>query len=1118
MDGSGIERARRRRAPRALNVRLLNRILAVALVASLVGHFVHEFQLKRNASAFLRQADRAEEQGHLDQSALYLSRYLAYEPNDIDILARYGLTLEKIADAPKMRWTALAVLEQVVQKDPDRRTERRKLIDVAISLGQYGEAIKHLETLLPTSSPPHEIEQLLGVCQEMIGEYAKAAVSFEQASAHAPACLDSYVRLAQLYRRRLDRPDEADEVMNRLVQKNEASFEAHLLRALYRRENGALDGASRDITRACELAPKESRVLLAAAELAQLRGDFAEARRLLQQAIALHPDAERAYRLLAEVEVRSQRLDAALDAVRHGMRAAPNSLELLPLYGELLIDRDRTEEAAEVLARLRRTLSSTALTDYLDARLYMQQKRWTQAARLLEERCGSLAGAPPTLTARIYVALGDCYEQLGDPDMQREAYRRAVVHDGQFAPARAGYGAALLAADRLEEAAVELRQLVALPDAPDSSFTSLARVLYLRTLRLEPDKRDWREIEHHLERAARAPAEMPRVVALRADVLVAQGQPAAARVLLTDARDGAIEVAAYWIALAEFEERQGLWPVAAQTLHEAEHRLGDRPELRLALMRHWGRCGKPDALSSLARTEKKLESFGPDEQSRLQRALADAYAKAGSRWDAERVARQLAARLPHDLRSRSLLFDLALQVGREPAMEQAVTELRKVEGDDGALWKYADAARLTLLAQRGDRTRIPLARNQLNVVGKRRPNWPRVPLLEAALDELEGKLDHALTCYLRAVELGDVQPTIVARLGQLLFDRGRYRESGQVLRRLQERGELRGATARLATEAALRNRETDRALALAPLAVPWPPRNVRDFLWLADVFDAAEQRSSAEAMLRQAVEIRGGTPESWSALVAALHRWGRDPEAEAAVQAARKSVTKDQLPRVLARCYESLDQPDRARSLYQEALQASPRDLALLSETAAFYVRVGDGVHAEPLLRQLMDAGHDVPQDGIAWARRNLALTLATRGSDAECREALALLDRNEETYPRRVEDTRARALVLAARAATQPDAIRMLEESRVQRPLSATEQIRLSELYASVGDRTKARALLLDALVANSRDPHILVQGIETLLRWGETDEAGNWVEKLEHVAPSAPETKRLRTELGAH
>ena len=43
-------------------------------------HFLHGFQVKRNASAFLRRADQTEEQEDLRLAAAYLSGYLAFVP------------------------------------------------------------------------------------------------------------------------------------------------------------------------------------------------------------------------------------------------------------------------------------------------------------------------------------------------------------------------------------------------------------------------------------------------------------------------------------------------------------------------------------------------------------------------------------------------------------------------------------------------------------------------------------------------------------------------------------------------------------------------------------------------------------------------------------------------------------------------------------------------------------------------------------------------------------------------------------------------------------------------------------------------------------------------------
>src|SRR5205807_521703 len=84
------------------------------------------------------------------------------------------------------------------------------------------------------------------------------------------------------------------------------------------------------------------------------------------------------------------------------------------------------------------------------------------------------------------------------------------------------------------------------------------------------------------------------------------------------------------------------------------------------LIGHWAHRGGASALAELTRLEKKLAALSPEDTNLLQRALAEAYLKTGNRWDAERVARRVAARLPRSLRSRSFLFDLALQAGRAP--------------------------------------------------------------------------------------------------------------------------------------------------------------------------------------------------------------------------------------------------------------------------------------------------------------------------------------------------------------------------------------------------------------------------------------------------------------------
>src|SRR5262249_53159209 len=96
-----------------LNHKLLVRVLVGLAFACTTTHLVHAYQLRRNAPALVQQAERAAQKGRLERAATYLYDYLSYEPGNTEALARYGLTLDKLARTVKARERAAAILEQV---------------------------------------------------------------------------------------------------------------------------------------------------------------------------------------------------------------------------------------------------------------------------------------------------------------------------------------------------------------------------------------------------------------------------------------------------------------------------------------------------------------------------------------------------------------------------------------------------------------------------------------------------------------------------------------------------------------------------------------------------------------------------------------------------------------------------------------------------------------------------------------------------------------------------------------------------------------------------------------------------------------------------------------------
>src|SRR5262249_40866009 len=153
-----------------------------------------------------------------------------------------------------------------------------------------------------------------------------------------------------------------------------------------------------------------------------------------------------------------------------------------------------------------------------------------------------------------------------------------------------GLASALVALGKLDQAIDLYRQL--LPAAP-ALRVEVARLLLLRNARLPQDQRRWEEVEDLLRDAASAEPDRAEVTVLRAEELAGKGDVAAARALLTAARDRRPEEVPLWTALAGLEERYGEPATALALLGQAVERLGDRVELRLARAGHWAKHAGP---------------------------------------------------------------------------------------------------------------------------------------------------------------------------------------------------------------------------------------------------------------------------------------------------------------------------------------------------------------------------------------------------------------------------------------------------------------------------------------------------------------------------------------------
>jgi tetratricopeptide (TPR) repeat protein len=1019
---------------RSLNVKFLV-FLVVGFVLSGTGvHFLHAYQVKRNAKALLELADREavladrsaesanwlEERSHLLAATNYLSRYLAHKPRDVDALVNYGLFLERIAKAPGFTpqneafGRAFRAFDKILGLDPGQFDIRWKLARMTAMVERYSDAEAHLKILykaLPTDAKPKqkaELQRMLGQCCEAsrkfegsskdpqgAKEYFEESIqSYRETSIQdAPDQIQSYVALANLYRQRLNNPEEADKKMNELIKKDESSFLVYLARASYWKDNLFPEKSAKEIERAYaedieqayksapdyelalddDLPPDGARVFLLFAELARDRGKLARdakeaakafqvARGALKRGLQFFSKSPDLYQLLAEVELADNKSEEAKVWLKRGLKDLPEHPRLLWALANLALDEgknDQDQELSNAIARMEKAGVLSGQVAYLKGRIQMNQQHWHQAIQILEQIRPGLMKIPDVvnMVKQIDLCLGRCYSQLDEPDLAYVAYRRALEPDPLDIPACLGMSSALLAMGRIDEAIETYRRIVA--KSPLAKLET-ARLLIGKNLDFAKEQRQGRKIDEYLNDATVAKAFPVDVILLRADFLAAQGKLDEARDLLSHQEP---EVAEIWMALAKLLNGQGKSDAALMILDEADkqlgHRVADRVALRLARADYWSNQEASVAKPALAKLEKDLQQFSSEDSRQILRGLASSYARVREMGEVKRLWNQLAKEQPDDLNIHLILFDIALGSGDRPAIDDVMEKIENIAGSDGTPTQFCKARYLIWQAaetrrdQKGDEASQGLlaeARKLLKKMAERRPLWSGIPLCEAWIEEVkqssvpEKERDYgkAMEDYGQAIRQGERNPAVAIHLAQLL-----YKDTETKARDLAANGKPDEAVA--AVRAYLEMNTSK-----------WPERTAR-LLLAAQLLDTLSQAFPAQKSFAAAAEklyreLTAAKPDQILLLVSFLEIQGRYDDAEklygdVIAKDPNNYVALNNLAWLLALRGHNADE---ALKLISRAMEIAGPLPELLDTQAVTYMALGDAEKAVQVLQQVM--------------------------------------------------------------------------------------------------------------------------------------------------------------------
>jgi tetratricopeptide (TPR) repeat protein len=1069
---------------KTFNLRFVGCLLLALLVLGTGVHFLHAFQVKRNAGSLRARAEQAQQEDDPQVAAEYYERYLGLVPGDTEALANFALMLaeDRLATSRQKRIRACDLLERVVRSDPQRDDVRRQFARLAMGLGRFADAKENLTALLKTAPADGELIFRLGQCEEADGRYSTAATLYQKAIAGGKDQADkwvikSQVRLASLLRRRLEKPAAADKVISELARR----------------------------------APDDADAILVAAEAAVDKGDLKSARQWLERAANRHPQDARLTIALAQLAARSGKRQEAISRLREALPSLSTGRgQVLLVLADMLLDENNLEEARSTIARLEREQAGEPQVAYLRGRLLMPEGNWPAACQVLES-CRPALAPQPDVVKKVDLCLAQCYEHTGNLDQELAACRRALQVDPLWLPAQTMLASALSSAGRLDEAIEQCRKAV--PRMPGLRLV-VVRLLVLKNLRRPPAERRWDEAEGLLAEIDKSVPGTAEAAVLQAEILVAKGAFDAAGQVLEAARQRHPKDIPLWVALAKLADNQKDPDRALRILDEASETVGDRVDLRLARAEILLRSHEPSARAEVAVLQENIAPFSDSDRLRLWRGLAEAYYRAGAVGEAGCLWGKIARQQPYDVQVRLALLELALETSDHGAIPRQVAELRQIEGEGGALWRYGEAARLALRASRKDGSPKDLdaAAALLDDVRKQRPSWPWPVSLAGVLTELRGDPDRALASYVQAIGLGERRPGVVRRTALLLYERRRFAEADELIRRLPEDSPSSAHLARMAADAAYRRGDKRRGLELAR-AVANSSTDFHDHIWLGHMLEAAGQAEEAEQAYRGAIKLDETSAASWTALVMYLVTAGQKTAAETVLKEAGDKVAAKERPLMLARCYEALGQRKLAEQYYAEALRVDPDNVPVVCSVAAFYLQIGQRDKAIKALRQVLAA--QATDQARTWAQRNLAILLAVGGPGPDWDEAWALMEPRTHTSNPTVVDQRALAIMLAAHTGRKFEAIPYFEWLLARAAATADDRFMLAQLYAARRENRKARDQMLSVLASDGDNPRYLAYHIGELLRHGDLVQAEQWLGRLEKAASESWDTAHLKSRL---
>ena len=1122
-----------------LNIPFLLFLVFGSMVLVVGTHFLHGYQMSRNAEGLRTRAEKAEAEGNVDEQIRLLQRYMRYRPDDIDQLKRLltaarDRTLSAETVDYRELMTQYLALEKAIREYPGDVELRRLGLEFALhrQVMRVKDAMDHLEQIEAISSlnstdkvtyancleAKSKPEEAIALLCELTG-YDRATNSFDLEKAADPHEISAYVVLLRILGRQEDREvdlDIASTLMNQMVEQNLEDAEAYLQRAtFFQRRFDGKEGKEKslaDVNKAIEINRNEAessvRVILVAATTLMSVGDLDAAGVLLNDGLEKHPDDRRMYAALADLAQREGNQEGALQILKVGLSKLKLNPDLIYQRAGLELDMGRVADCKEAIDRLRESRFDLFRLKFLEARLLMHEKNFQLAAKNLEQ-LRSVSGRNESMKRRIDTSLLICYKSLGFND-KIEAIADRVGEKSSTAMAE--FAQSLYAQGRYDECLKILNELQKNSgDFNDDGRRFVYKLTLDASIGKEQSKpeaaRNWTSVDKMIDVWTKKENYSPRQLEeFNIDMLRRKGKLSEARSRAEAATRRYPQTARFYMLLNSLttDDQQGM-----RILDQISQRFGDSASLRAARATRIIQANPEDAIAQLGKLLEGISQFPYREQAALKSVVANSYARINAYDQAIAVMQEMLEANQDNLALRTAIFDLALQAGNDDLMKEVLGDLATRSGKESSEWRIAQASRLLWLYQNDKKEKNVLsqARDLVEKASDDRPDWAPIYELQADIFIEEANFEAAEAALKDALEKRPGNVKTITKLAGVYRNLGRQAEARQLMSQIPDTQKSRGDVMKgLKVLAAT---DPNAALAKAKSLIPVDSTSGEDLVLLADIYKQAGDEDNALKTLRNAVKVAPEESRTWVRLIDFLTFRERDSEARAVLAELEAKGTGPEKVLALGQAKALLGDYEAAEASYVNALKLNPNDDVLLRNLTLLYQASGQRAKMLATLDRIAAANNVSSK----WARRTKASFIAESMSYKDFVAALALLDENANEKGELSGQDLQMWLQLCARrpeASSRQLAADRLTEIQNKRKLKTGEKAILAQVYKTSGRWKDARKTIMDVLAESPDNQAYVTVFVQWLLEEGEFADADRWVRKL---SPQSTETLRFKS-----